>query len=151
MATTAVTPSVRTTRAEEPHDRVAGVRVELAGRLIGQEQLRPVGQCPRDGNSLLLAAGELVRPMRGARTQAHQVEELGDARVAGPWVGANEAQRDLDVLGGRQDRQQPEGLEDEGHRRAPEPDEIRLAHGADLVAVDHHASPTSAGPGRRAG
>ena len=34
----------------------AGVRVELAGRLVGQEQVRVVGQRARDRDPLLLAA-----------------------------------------------------------------------------------------------
>jgi hypothetical protein len=38
----------------------AGVVVEVAGRLVGQQQRGPVHQRARDGHALLLAAGELA-------------------------------------------------------------------------------------------
>ena len=44
-------------------DLVAGLRVELAGRLVGQDQDRLLDQRPGDRHPLLLAAGELVRPV----------------------------------------------------------------------------------------
>ena len=46
--------------AEELHDLVAGLRVEVAGGLVGQDQLRVVDQRAGDGHALLLAAGQLV-------------------------------------------------------------------------------------------
>ena len=38
-------------------------RVEVAGRLVGQDELGVVHQAAGDGHALLLAAGELRRPM----------------------------------------------------------------------------------------
>ncbi len=55
--------------------------VELAGRLVGQQQARPVGQCDREGEALLLAAGEQARGPPGGRAQPHRVEQ---ARGAAP-------------------------------------------------------------------
>ena len=51
-------------------------RVEVAGRLVGEEQGRLVHQRPREGDALLLAAGELHRPMVRALGQADHVERL---------------------------------------------------------------------------
>ena len=49
--------------AEQAVDLVAGRGVELPGRLIGQDQDRVLDQGPGDGDALLLAARELVRPV----------------------------------------------------------------------------------------
>jgi hypothetical protein len=42
---------------QQPHDLPAGLLVELAGRLVGQEQSRPRRQGAGDRDPLLLAAG----------------------------------------------------------------------------------------------
>ena len=49
--------------AEDPVDLVAGLRVELAGRLVGQDEDRVLDQGPGDRHPLLLAARQLVGPM----------------------------------------------------------------------------------------
>lgn len=41
----------------------AGLRVEIAGRLVSQQDRRINRQSPGDGDALSLAAGELVREM----------------------------------------------------------------------------------------
>ena len=119
---------------------MAGFEVELAGRLIGEQQERPVRQGAGDCHPLLLAAGQLVRPMPGTVTEADHLEELGDAGIAGGRLGADESQRHLDVLRCGQDRNEAEGLEDEGDRPAPDLDEIVLGHRRDLLAMDDDAA-----------
>ena len=37
---------------------LAGIVIQRAGRLVAEQQLRILGQRPRDGHALLLAAGE---------------------------------------------------------------------------------------------
>ena len=113
---------------EQHHDHVAGLRVELAGRLVGEQDPRPVGQGPGDRDPLLLATGQLVRPVLRPPAQTHQLQQIADARVALARIRPDEPERDLDVLGGRQDRHQPERLEDERDRPAPDVDELVLAH-----------------------
>ena len=49
--------------AEDPVDLVAGLRVELAGRLVGQDEDRVLDQGPGDRHPLLLAARQLVGAM----------------------------------------------------------------------------------------
>ncbi len=46
---------------EERHDLIAGLAVEVAGRFVCEDQPGVVGQCPGDGDSLLLSARELIR------------------------------------------------------------------------------------------
>ena len=60
---------------EHPQDFHAGVRIEVARRLVGQQQGRAVDQRPRDGHALLLAAGHLRRLVVGAIGQADAVQQ----------------------------------------------------------------------------
>jgi hypothetical protein len=68
--------------AEQHHDEVAGLRVELAGRLVREEQARPVRERPGDRLPLLLTAGQLVRPGLHPSAEADQLEELPDPGIA---------------------------------------------------------------------
>ena len=52
---------------QEVDDLVAGAGVEIAGRLVGEQDRRLVGQRPRDRHALLLAAGELRRIVMAPR------------------------------------------------------------------------------------
>ena len=72
---TSAVPSALT-RSSSARDLLAGGLVQLAGRLVGQQQPRAVGERARDRDALHLAARELRRPMIGARGQADVVEQL---------------------------------------------------------------------------
>ena len=54
----------RPRRAEQGEHLGADAGVEVAGRLVGEDQVGPGDQRPGDGHPLLLAAGELARPVR---------------------------------------------------------------------------------------
>ena len=56
--------------------------VELAGGLVGEQDLRGVGQGDGDGDALLLAAGHLPGPAVGAVADAEHLEQLGGPAVA---------------------------------------------------------------------
>ena len=56
-----IVPPRAVERAEDAHDLGAGVAVEVAGRLVGQDERRARDQRPGDRDALLLAAGELGR------------------------------------------------------------------------------------------
>ena len=58
-----------------PTTAPGGFVVELAGRLVGQQQARPVGQRDREGEALLLAAGDQARGPPGGRAQPHRVQQ----------------------------------------------------------------------------
>ena len=104
------------------------VGIELAGRFVCEEQARPVGEGPGEGDPLLLAAGQLVRPVAGSLAQADELEQVGDACVACLGIGMDKTKRYLDVLGGSQEWHQPEGLEDKGDGLAADADELVLGH-----------------------
>ena len=57
------------------------LRVEVAGRLVGEDDGRAGDQRPRHGDALLLAAGELGRAVRAAAGEADAVDQLVDPRL----------------------------------------------------------------------
>ena len=64
--------------------------VERRGDLVEEHDVRVHGQRPRDGDALLLAAGELRREVVGAVRQAHLGEALvGDRRRPRPSCGCS--------------------------------------------------------------
>src|SRR5215218_5396097 len=128
---------------DEEHDPLPCLGVELAGRLVGEEQPRPVGERAGDHDPLLLAARQLVGPMARPFGEPDEVEQLRDPAVALPRLRADEPQGHLDVLRGGQDRDQAERLEHEGDRMTANLCRRGLAEPRDLGPVDEDA------PGRR--
>ncbi len=61
VTTTQVVPERFLHPAQDRVDLVAGFRIQLARRLIGQQQDRLLDQRPGDRHSLLFATGKLVR------------------------------------------------------------------------------------------
>ena len=68
--------------AEHPHHLLAVGGVEVAGRLVGEDQLGLADQRAGDGDALLLATRQLGRAVLGAVGDADLVEHLVDARLA---------------------------------------------------------------------
>src|SRR4051795_9814239 len=62
---------------QELHDADAGVRVQVAGRLVGDEDLGAVHEGARDRDALLLTTGELVRQPVTLALESDQLEGLG--------------------------------------------------------------------------
>ena len=65
-------------------------RVEVAGRLVGEQHVGAVGQRPGDRHALLLAAGELRRQVAQAVAEADPLEQLARPGAA---LGRREARR----------------------------------------------------------
>ena len=68
---------------QQRHDLLAGGRVEVPRRLVGEQQLGVVRKRPRDGDALLLTAGELrgtvaepVAPLIGVGPAALNVQSV---------------------------------------------------------------------------
>ncbi len=97
-------------------DHIAGLGVQVAGRLVGKQEGGVAHQRPGQHHALLLAAGEFSRPVRGARAQA----DLFQPRHRGPGrLGAGDApdqQRHHDVLERGELRQQVMDLPHEPDR-----------------------------------
>jgi hypothetical protein len=121
---------------QQHHDRPSGLGVQLTGRLVSQEERRAIREGASDRDALLLAAGQLVGPVVDPVPEADELEQLAHARVALAWLRADEPQRHLDVLRGREDRHQPERLEDEADVAPPESHELRLGRLRHLQPVD---------------
>src|SRR6185312_3025736 len=95
-----------------------GLRVERAGGLVAQQDLRAVRQCAGDAHALLLAAGELRGVLVRVLGQTHALQQLAHAGADFRCVPlAGEAQRERDVVRHRLRGEQVEVLED--HADAP--------------------------------
>ena len=124
-------------RAEYVH---GGRAVELTGRLVGQQQFRPVRQRGRDRRPLLLPARHLVRPAIGARRHSEHRQQLRGPGRALPPAGSPQPHRQDHVLPGRQVRQQVARrlLPDEAHDIAPVAEPLARGHAGQVVTGDPH-------------
>ena len=83
VATTSANPNSRLERIDQVEYALAGVGVEMPGRLVAQEQLRLLGERARDRDALRLAARQLRWQMVELRAESHQLEQRagGECRV----------------------------------------------------------------------
>jgi hypothetical protein len=126
VATRAARPDQRGKRAEYV---IGGLRVEIAGRLVGQQHARAVGDGARNGDTLLLAAGQFRRPMALPLRKTKITEKFARA---GCGLGARQARDHLrqdKILERRKLRQQMMELVDEADFRAPQRRPLVVAHG----------------------
>jgi hypothetical protein len=93
------------------YNRPAGLGVEVACRLVGEENLRPMNECAREGNALLLATGELQWIVVEAVGEADVTEDSRGVLPAA--VFAAEFQRHEYILDGGERGNELEILEDE--------------------------------------
>ena len=124
--------------AQQPHDLLRRLRVELAGGLVGQQHLRAAGQRPGDRDPLLLAAGQLARPLPGVLTEPDDVQHEPDPLLPLLRGHPGDPQRHPDVLRRGQDRDEAERLEDERHRRPAELHPLVFGHRGHVPAIDPH-------------
>ena len=102
---------------EEVEDRVRRRLVEVAGRLVGEDEPGPMGERPADGDALLLAAGELLGI---APAEAVEAEAGGERGLPVGVEAAGEAGLEGEVGGDVEARDQIELLEDEADPVAAE-------------------------------
>ena len=69
-------PALRVQLVEQRQGVLGGDRIEVAGRLVGQDQRRVGDQRPGDRDPLLLTAGQLTRPVTDPIGQPDPVERL---------------------------------------------------------------------------
>src|SRR5882724_1603590 len=124
---------------ENAHDLVAHLAVEVAGGLVGQEDLRAADDGAGDRHPLLLAARELGGEVMGARGKPHPVE--GGERPLPALLRRKTAvqQRDLDVVDDGEIADQVELLENETHPFIADAGELPVAvpvAAADPLAVE---------------
>ena len=66
---------------QQLYDAAPGVRVQIAGRLVGQDKGRGIEHRTRYHDALLFAAGELVGKFIALVLHPHQLEDIFDAAV----------------------------------------------------------------------
>src|ERR1044071_5571264 len=83
---------------EQVHDRLAVLRIEVAGGLVGEEDRRLAAHGARHGDTLLLTAGQLAGQVLRAMRHADALERGGDALLALGRPHAAIRERQLHVL-----------------------------------------------------
>lgn len=63
-------------RDQRAEDMLGGMRVEIAGRLVRQQQPRAVGDGAADGDALLFAARKFARQVVEPLAEAEEAQEL---------------------------------------------------------------------------
>ena len=106
--------------AQKPQHLSRALGIEIAGGLVGQDDLRSVDQCAGDRDALQFAAGQFARHARAALAETDGGEHRAHFLLRRRIGDADERQRQRDVLPDGQVRQHVEGLEDEAHLHAPE-------------------------------
>ncbi len=126
----------RPLREYEIDDRGAGLRIEIAGRLVGDEDDRIGGERAGERHALLLAAGHLRRVMRKAMREADGLELTAGALES---VGAaGELQRNSDILQRRHRGDELERLEDDPYLPSAEPRQGVFVEAREIAPVDEH-------------
>jgi hypothetical protein len=97
------------------------MRVEIAGRLVGQQQARRIGDGAANGDALLLAAGQFAGKMVEPLAEAEEAQELGRARLGLGFAEAANPLRQDDILQRSEFRQQMVELVDEADLGAAQP------------------------------
>ena len=104
---------------EQVHHRAAGGLIEVAGRLVRQQETRAVGQGTREGNPLALAARERSGKVPGARGEPDRVQQAvgGGERLPAPG-NPGDAQGEGDIPAGVElGRSYPKRIVDHGVAR----------------------------------
>ena len=136
---------------EHAHDFDAGLAVEVAGRLVGEQQRRLVHQRAGDGDALLLAAGKLVGMMVGALAEADQFERVHGAFVLLVRLDAVAVvkHRHFDIFQRRGARQQVETLENKADFFVADIRQRVAVERGNVNAIQQIMAAASDGPARR--
>ena len=121
---------------EQRHDFRAGLRIEVAGRLVGQQDRRIVHERAGDRDALALPSGQLVRADVSSAIGSSTFSSAARARSwrsFGRHAGIDE--RQLHVVERRRARQEVERLEDEADLLVADPRQLVVVHLADALAV----------------
>src|SRR6516165_4456801 len=98
---------------EQMHDSFAVVRIEIASRLVREQNRRPAGERARDCDALLLAAGKLAWQMFCSMRHSHALQRFSYERFAVTGTGTAIRERQFHVFKNCQIADQVETLEDE--------------------------------------
>ena len=124
---------------EEAEDVDRELRVEVAGGLVGEDERRLADDGARDGDALLLAAGEDARRILAAPREPDALERLADARADEALRQPEHLERDGDVLVDAPRRDELEVLEDDAEVAPQERDGV-VAQARDVAAEEEDAA-----------
>ena len=117
----------------------AGARVEVAGRLVGQQDFGLVYQRPGDGHPLLLAAGKLPGLVGGPLLQPDGPQRLQRRFPDFGTIRIDE--RQFHVFQGADPRQQVKGLKDKSDFLIADLGQFVAVQAADFPAVQNVGPP----------
>src|SRR5690242_4483874 len=120
--------------AQQAHDVGAGLRVEVAGRLVGEDHGRLADEGAGDGDPLLLPAGELGGAVGAPVLEPDRLDQLVHPGLVG--LPAGDRERQDQVLLGGEDRQQVEELEDEAELVAAQLGQLAIVEAGDVDPVE---------------
>src|SRR5258708_3514612 len=103
---------------EQPEKALRQLRIHIAGRLIGEQELRPGDHGAGDGGALLLADGEHRRPRPHLVPKPDPAQQLRDLLVLTFLVAADDAQRQRHIVERAEMVEPPEVME---HNPDPPP------------------------------
>ena len=129
-------------REQKVDDGAAGDGVEIAGRLVGEDDCRPWRHGTGNGDTLLLAAGELRRIMIDAMAKADGAKLF--ARLYEGVGMAGQLERDGDIFERGHGGQQMEGLEHDADPPAAGLGERILVKSAIIDTADQHLAAAGA-------
>ena len=129
--------ALRVAGEQQIDDLLAGGLVEIAGRLVGDQDRRIGRQRAGQRDALLLAAGQLRRIVRAA-VRPSPTAASSRARALERVGGAGQFQRHRDVFQRRHGRDQVEGLEHDADIAAAEARQRVLVERAEILAGDRH-------------
>ena len=121
-------------QAEEGEQVGAGLGVEVARGLVGEDDLGPGHEGPGRRHPLLLAARELGGPVVEAVTKADDVDDAVEPLLVRLLAGEGEGEGD--VLGRGERGQQVEGLEDEADAVPTQAGQALVVERAELGVAD---------------
>src|SRR6202049_2945722 len=117
------------------HNFYARPRVQIARRLVGQQDRRIVYQGSRDGYALWLPAGKLRGMVVASALQANQAQGLLSAPLPLLALHAGVDQRQFDIFLSRSARQQIESLEHKTDLLVTNPRQILFGELRDLLRI----------------
>jgi len=124
--------------AEQLEDVGAGFRVEVARRLIGEDDRGLRDERARDRDALLLAAGELGGPVLAATLDPGARQQLGEPLLLGPLAG--DCEREEDVFACAEHGQEIEELKHEADVLAAQLREMRVVEARDVAPGNFHGA-----------
>jgi hypothetical protein len=120
----------------ELDDRGSRACIQIAGGLIGEQDLGPATETPGEGNALLLTSGELYRIVMFPPGQAYPGQQVSSAR--GDIGLTPQLERYLHIFLRGEGRHQLKGLKHETDLFGSEPGSFILAQRVQLLAIEVH-------------